>query len=79
MGKRVRTEAFKHEMGREHDVRYPFGGPLRSNIDVYSSGWWLSSSDPIRWNPGLDHPSYKIPILWLDQAGISTRLCAGKI
>jgi hypothetical protein len=37
MGKRVRTEAFKRKMGREHDVRYPFGGPLRSNIDVYFS------------------------------------------
>jgi len=30
------------------------------STDVYSfPGWWPSLSDPTRWSPGLDHPSYK--------------------
>ena len=46
---------------------------------IFFPGWWLNSLDPIRQNPGLDHPSYKIQILWLDQAEISTHRCVGRI
>jgi len=59
---------------------YPLTRFSRSGTDGFLfQGWWLNSSVPIPWNPGLDRPNYKTQILWSDQAVTSTHRCAGRI